>query len=324
MQRCFRSFFFSLLLIFFFSIQLRPGVVTAGSSAMDLINAVNQYRASYGLAPYEVDNELMSIAQTHSDYQASINDCTHMRADGSQPQDHGISSENIAMGSGGDVSPIVSSVWQDYWHFHTMVGYSSGRVGAGAAESNGYFYYTLDVKNTGEYTRLADEVFGGQTPIAASGEGATPAGIKPITTATAGDDGAVVHIVESGQSLWGISEAYGVAIPTLAAINGIDAANPVLWVGQSVIVQPPLPATQTPTITLTPIPATSTLRPTRTPNPTSVSTATTLFTNTPTPHPSIIDFSNPNPAGIAIIVVCAVGLIGIVISSILSKKNIGD
>jgi LysM repeat protein len=322
MQRIIKLTFFSILLLLIFTLQLRPKVVQAGSSALDLINEVNQYRATYNLAPYQVDGELMSIAQAHSDYQASINSLTHNRADGSGPQNQGISSENIALSSGSDLSPIINSAWQDYWHFHTMVGYSSGLVGSGAAESNGLTYYTLDVRNTGEFTRLADQVFGsGQTPIIINGQTSTPAGIKPIITATPREDGAVIHMVENGQSLWGIMEAYGVNIPTLVALNGMDSTNPLIWVGQQVIVQPPLPATQTPTITLTPIPATSTLRPTRTPNPTMDSTSTKKPTNTLTPNLQFIDLSHPNPAGIAIIIVCAIGLIGVISSSIWSRMK---
>ena len=66
--------------------MMTPEAVSAQSvDAMGLIAAVNELRATYNLEPYQVDGELMAIAQAHSDYQASINERTHVRADGTGP-----------------------------------------------------------------------------------------------------------------------------------------------------------------------------------------------------------------------------------------------
>ncbi len=124
------------------------------ATAMDVIQAVNALRASYDLPPYEVSNEWMSVAQEQSDYQASIGELTHLRADGTGPGDHGISSENIGGGYSLSAEGLISQ-WSDYWHAFTMIGFSSGLVGCGVALSdNGYYYYTLVVKNTGKLTGL--------------------------------------------------------------------------------------------------------------------------------------------------------------------------
>ncbi|MEM5773601.1 MAG: CAP domain-containing protein, partial [Anaerolineaceae bacterium] len=58
---------------------------TAQTSAYAIIEQVNLLRASYGLAPYSVDSGLMSVAQGHASYMASIQTATHYRADGSSP-----------------------------------------------------------------------------------------------------------------------------------------------------------------------------------------------------------------------------------------------
>ena len=59
-----------------------PAAVFA-QSADELISQVNTLRASYGLEPYTVDPTLMTLAQQQSNYQASIHQSTHTRADGS-------------------------------------------------------------------------------------------------------------------------------------------------------------------------------------------------------------------------------------------------
>lgn len=302
-----------------FIVWLPAGDVRAqAGSAYDLINAVNQLRATYGLAPYEIDPALMSVAQSHSEYQASIQTGTHLRADGTGPQHHGISSENIAWGTQ-PVSVIVNSTWQDYWHLHTMIGYSTGRVGAGAAVANGITYYTLDVVNTGTFTKLAE--YAGSTPQVVAGSTTTPQSIQQVAVATPREDGAVIHEVAYGQTLWSISEAYGVPIETLSALNRELSSN--LWVGQKIIIRPSLEATQTPTITMTILPPTRTLRPTRTPEPVIRLTSTPKPTATPTPKPLLpqLSLTVANPYALAMIILCTCGLVGMGISSLVEHRR---
>ena len=101
-------------------------------NAYDLIAAVNNLRANQGLSPYEVDAWLMDYAQQHSNYQASINSSTHTHKDGSNSLSIGVM-ENIAGGTASlmTVDFIVNQIWADAVHMKTMVGYSSGTVGAG-------------------------------------------------------------------------------------------------------------------------------------------------------------------------------------------------
>ena len=47
------------------------------ANAYELIDAVNSLRAKNGLPAYSVNSILMSVAQSHSDYQASIGSVTH-------------------------------------------------------------------------------------------------------------------------------------------------------------------------------------------------------------------------------------------------------
>lgn len=82
--------------------------------------------------------------------------------------------------------------------------------------------------------------------------------------ATAQADGAIEHVVIEGQSLWTIAITYQTTINELALLNGIAADNPVVFIGQKLIIRPANTAQPTATITLTP-PPTETLPPSETP-----------------------------------------------------------
>jgi uncharacterized protein YkwD len=320
-----------LLVLFIAALPLAAFVNNTGStflaspqydSASELIAAVNEFRAEYDLPPYQVDNSLMTIAQEQSDYQASIGKITHDRPDGSGPGDHGISSENIGGGYNVTSQILIHSQWTDYWHTYTLIGFSTGLVGAGVRSGNdGMLYYTLDVKNTGKETNLQVSSTSANLP---EGTG-TPISTREVITATAQEDGAVYHKIEPGETLWDIATAYGVSVDILASLNNLDASDPVIYPGQELLIREQYTPTATATITNTPLPPTRTLRPSRTPQ---AATETPPHTGsaTPTSQPllpedSLISKPNLNKLGIAIIVVAGLGFSSILVSRILSKKK---
>jgi uncharacterized protein YkwD len=130
-----------LFTLFIFTVALiTPKPVCAqADSASDLIATVNALRQSQGLVPYTVDSSLMAYAQSHSDYMASIGTWTHTRADGSTAFSVGIK-ENVAMGSNMSVQYCVYTVWSDWTHWNTMVGYPTGSVGAGVTVDGNLVY----------------------------------------------------------------------------------------------------------------------------------------------------------------------------------------
>ncbi len=97
----------------------------------------------------------------------------------------------------------------------------------------------------------------------------------------------LAHIVQSGDTLWGISLQYGLSMDQLLAYNNITE-NDLLAVGQALLIVPPTPPptpTSEPTMTTTPAPATAVptqalSSPTFTPQAT---TAVTRAAITPTP-----------------------------------------
>lgn len=271
-----RYFLISTLALFLaslFMVTLPPWRASAqAGSASDLIAAVNAYRASNGLAAYTVDSSLMSEAQSHSEYQASIDTCTHQRADGSGPGDHGVSSENIACGMNMSVDGAIYVQWQDALHLATMLGPETGLVGAGMAISaSGVVYYTLDVvRLTGDFeyrapTQPTTEGNSANGSTIVTGPTDIPVYSGPFYTATPQEDGSVIHTIQYGQTLIQIAEAYGISLDDIYAANtSIDPTQPVYYEGDTLVIRFANTKTPVPSATLTPLPPTRTPRPTRT------------------------------------------------------------
>jgi LysM repeat protein len=258
------------LLVILLAALPAPVKAQAGSAA-ELIAEVNAYRAQNGLAPYEIDGGLMSVAQSHSEYQASIQKCTHFRADGTSPADHGISAENIACGINLTVRGAIYYQWKDNLHAATILGPTAGRVGAGVAQTGNMVFYTLVVKRISgdfNYNPPANSNTGGSgssAPQPAAGNIV----FSQMVTATPGEDGAIAHVIQYGEMLVNIAEAYGVPLADLIAMNRLDPNNPVYYAGDVLLIRPAFTPTPDFTATVTPRPPTRTPLPTRTPRPTA-------------------------------------------------------
>jgi LysM repeat protein len=258
----------------FFLVQSVP-VHAQASSAMDLINAVNAYRSSVGREPYVVDSSLMSLAQDQSQYQALIQNCTHSRADGSNPGDHGISAENVACGPDLSAQGAITQ-WSDALHTATMLGPTTGLIGAGVAISDSNVYYTLDVKRlSGDFNYQPPQSSG-----TSNQQNPTQPAYGLIVLSTPNSDGSIVHIIQYGETLIDIAQAYGISLNDLISLNKLDPKKPVYFAKQPLIIR--LAFTETPymTATYTPRPPTRTPMPTRTQRPTK--TATPFRTAVPT------------------------------------------
>ncbi len=319
------------------SATVRPAPVT-DANAYDLVAAVNALRASNGLPALQMDGTLMAISQSHADYQASIGTWTHTGPDGSRPRDRAYAagfgngatvfiSENVAQVSPGtSLDTVLYSIWADAIHWNTMTNPQYTHIGGGVGVGNGYLFYTIDV----------GYIAGGAanyTPAATVGPGTvqpsiptlTPELIYAVTTATPGPDGKIEHEILPGQALYSIAEAYGITVQELAALNGLDLNNPLIWAGQKLLIRTALPPTETPTITATVPTVTRTPRPTYTITPTRV-TPTATVTPTPTKKPLLPNFAPGASAGdrtigIIIIVVCGLGLVMVVFGSLRSRKG---
>ena len=117
----------------------------------------------------------------------------------------------------------------------------------------------------------------------------------PAATPTPRPDGAIVHVVQEGDTLGAIALQYQLSVETLMQLNGLTDAN-ILSVGQELVIAvpestttaTPLPEAPTPT-PLSPAPTTSL------PTPTAV----VLPTSTPLPVPTMAPvMASPTPTSI--------------------------
>jgi LysM repeat protein len=179
--------------------------------------------------------------------------------------------ENIYSGMGATPQQAVSWWQGDGIHLETLVSTRHTDAGAGVAVSDaGVVYYTLVV---GAVSGSGAADIGNAAPPVTSGSGASGAtpgtavsSSSPFLVSTAGPDGAVVHVVQPGQTLWAIAAVYDINILDLLSINGLNA-NSFIVPGQKIVIRQ---AGSVPTETATPEEKTE--KPTRTPRPTATPT----------------------------------------------------
>jgi|GEM_PF-2071464 LysM repeat protein len=313
----------NLLLIF---VCLNRFLPVQAQDANALINEVNALRAANGLAAYAVDPALSGLAQAQSAYQASINQATHDRADGSSIPAR---SENVCGGLNMTASYCVNQMWTDSSHLYTMIGLDSGTVGAGmAAAPDGSVYYTLLVNSSGLDTNLNLNAFptiGVTAAVAANLNAASgfvdsqalPVQPGTFATSTPMPDGSIYHTVQQNETLWTIAVNYGVTVARLQALNNKTETDTSVIAGQRILILyggTPVVDTLTPTVTRPP--ATNTPRPTSTVTQTlpPLASLTPTITNTPTPGPLIkhiafFDRPEARKLGLVLIVGSLLGLI---------------
>lgn len=321
-------------LAFAFPIQVAQG---QAGTAYDLIAAVNALRSSQGLTPLEVNPVLMAVAQSHSEYQASLGYWTHEGPGGTSSRDRAIAAgygggatvfvtENVAvLNPNASFDTLIYSIWSDAIHWNVMTNPSYTHAGAGIAVSGDDVYYTLDVGyisgSPGGYVPGAAT----NTPASQVAAAAAPTSdaISPVITATPQEDGSVVHRVEQGHALWSIAIAYNTTIQYIIEMNNLDPENPAIWPGSELLIQPSLQPSITFTPTTTTAPITRTPRPSITPRPpTPTRTPTEALTPTPEPLVSLegLQRIDRRSLGIAVIAICAIGLLTVIVTGFRPQK----
>lgn len=236
----------------------RPAPVNHLPSPSEVIAAVNQVRAARGLPPYQANAALMAASQAHSDYQASIGSTTHTGAGGTSVLQRAVAAgygggaavsviENIWGGGKGSAQQAVNWWQNDSLHLTTLISTKHQDVGAGVASTGGATYYTLDVGVVTGAPGSAETQIAWSTQATGQPGSAVNTGLpgtegpafNPIQVATPGPDGAVIHVVEAGQTVWTIAATYKVSIADVLRINGLNANSSFIVPGQKLVIQPP-------------------------------------------------------------------------------------
>lgn len=318
-------------LILLFAMFFPSGSVSAEAvDPMSIISEVNVLRASYGLSALEVDSILMGTAQSTANIMAASSSCYHIggvkdriAAAGFGSGSNIFATENIACGAYMTTEKIIYEYWADAAHMIPMQDGNYTHVGAAVAEVNGYYYYVLHAAyvSGGSYTTSLQS-----TTTTSQGGSSTGNSAVLVTTSTPNENGAVIHVVQSGQTAWSISVAYNTTTDEIVRLNNLASAeNPVIYIGQELLIQEAFTPTISPTVT-------STLRePSRTPWPTVTPKpigweATITATPTPTSPPLLpeipsLNSMNRQSIGIIILGICLVGLFVVLYTSIKSNKS---
>lgn len=189
--------------------------------AAEILQLINNFRASQGLPPFQYNSALAIAAQNHANWMAQNVIYSHTGAGGSSPLTRataagysGFVVENIV--GGWSMSPRQGLIW---WqnspvHYNTLVTSSYPQAGVGFATNGQENMYVLVVgRPPGPYENT-------RRP-ATNEASAAPLIITPITLAEPREDGSIVHVMQQGQALWTIAAYYDVDLDYLYLINGL-------------------------------------------------------------------------------------------------------
>ena len=280
------------ILSLFAPIFSTPAPVQAqAGTPFEVLVQINNLRSANGLTPL-VENQYLNIAaQNHANWIASTGIGGHTGEGGSTAADRALAvgygqgakvwvTENWARGPGLTAYDCVYTMWApSAAHLDNMLTTWHNEFGAGVAlDGDGFTVYVVNFGHSAG-SNIPEQPI--STP---SGPTATLAPlIQPVTTARPNPDGSVIHIVQFGQSLWAIADAYQISMADLLSQNGLTEED-AIFPDQRLLIVPAYleveevtgtdttedvnPAFQTPT--LTPSPTT-----TRTAQPTSTRNAST-------------------------------------------------
>ena len=263
----------------------------------EVLVQINGLRTANGMAPLNESPYLTIAAQNHADWIVATGQGGHTGAGGSTPADRAVAvgygegaavrvTENWARGPGLTPYAVVYDSWApSSAHINNMLTTWHNEFGAGVAlDSQGMTVYVVKFGHVVGSAPLPQQ----PTAVSSSPAGTPVPLVQPIATAQANPDGSVIHVVQFGQTLWGISEAYEINMVTLLEQNYLSEDS-AIYPNQELLIVPanieveenPEAEDLTPTPTAEPTP-TATRTPTRTPLPTQV--AATL---TPTAEPNL-------------------------------------
>jgi LysM repeat protein len=211
-----------------------------------VIALVNDLRAQNGLPPYEVNPQLMSAAQAHSEWAASVGTHSHTGPGGTTPRDRAIAagygggesvrvSENIQWGSNATAESALQWWTNSPIHYAGMTSTNYNEIGAGVAygEYGGFFTLKFGMVLDGTQPPYSPPA----APPSSGGSSGPVYNVVPVEVSAPAPDGSITHRVEEGQTVWDISVGYDVPVSEILALNALTEDDPI-YPGNKLLVQP--------------------------------------------------------------------------------------
>jgi uncharacterized protein YkwD len=305
-------------------------------SASQVIAEINAHRQSNGVGALSYNSTLAGLAQSHSEFMASTGMITH--AEGStSPTDRAyavgygggkkiILSEIIYGGTNATVSDAITWWKNSEVHNRVMLDGRYVEIGAGVASAGGMTYFTAEIAFiTSSSAPPSSDSSSDDQDVPAEEESPPVFVYSPVIVAAPQADGSIIHIVQSGQTLWTIAAVYQVDLQQILDLNNLPAGS---WVypGDEILVKPPGsaatpipeilagPPTETIGQTVLGTPVTSQIDPSPTPE---------AFSSEPTPLPTLVLPAEPiieDPTARWIILIAFLIVFGVVIGSLFFQK----
>lgn len=236
-----------LSLLGLFAAVPQPVQAQAGT-AWEVLSVINAYRAANGLDPL-IENQYLNIAaQNHVEWMAETGNYSHVGIGGSSSTDRALAAgygegasvrvtENWARGPGMTASDVVYESWAtSSVHNSQMLTTTYNEFGAGVAlDGDGMTVYVVnfglvisDSAPTQPQEATKDTPLPSSTPVPL---------IQPVITATPNPDGSIIHVVQYGQSLWSIIDAYDIPMTDLLTMNSLTEED-VIYEGQQLLIVP--------------------------------------------------------------------------------------
>ena len=285
---------------------LTTPIHASGPTANDLVAAVNAYRAANGYYTMNPHTLVFQAAQAHAEWIVETGQGGHIGAGGSD-ETMRVAWTGYGGGaqiqcdenwtSGRTIDDALYVAWSDWTHQEVMLnqwGNLYTDIGGGVAEwGDGRYVFILNVcKVIGQEASGDVPDTNNESPAAAIPPTPDYSNyIYGVVKATPQYDGTVIHVVQYGQSLVNIADAYGVTIETLRSLNEMGADENIIWVDEELLIQsagsaatytPEGPPAETDS---SPAPSSADAIQTQPPQP-SLSESTTSITATPQAAPT--------------------------------------
>jgi uncharacterized protein YkwD len=212
------------------------------AQAAEVFALINNYRAENGLSALQSHSILYQTAQAQSDYQASISQITHGGPTGNRPIERAYAagygdgqiifiSELITGGSQQGADGALTWWKNSSEHNFYLLHADYIHLGIGVAnDASGRSYYTAVMGHIATGTTY--------TPSSIEEAAAVEAQpiIIPVVREEARSDGAIVHIVRTGQAMWNIAAVYEISLEMLYDLNNLNV-NSFIFPGDEIIIQ---------------------------------------------------------------------------------------